>query len=339
MTRVAERPVQAAPAADVSAARRRLALRVAASATILAVLVAFLPRQELVAALGRLPAVAWPVAVAAYLLMHGIGVAKWRLLVNAVGAGLAARPATQAYYWGLFGNLFLPSLVGGDVVRATVAFGHARSRSALLLGSVIDRVQDVLALGVLAGIGALLSPQALDDRSRGVFVAFLALVGGSAVVMLAAALLFRARMLSFGMRRKLRLVPLRRALRAAAHHPGHLLLAFTAGLALQTLLILLNWRLGALIGLEAPLFVWLFVWPLAKIAGLLPVTQGGIGVREAALVALFAPFNVSAALAVATGLVFEGVIITGGLLGGGIATLLRWSHGFWRHEPSSPSAS
>jgi len=52
------------------------------------------------------------------------------------------------------------------------------------------------------------------------------------------------------------------------------------------------------------------------------VTQGGIGVREAAQAALFAPFGVSAVMAVATGLVFEVVIITGGLAGGAIAWLL-----------------
>jgi uncharacterized membrane protein YbhN (UPF0104 family) len=55
---------------------------------------------------------------------------------------------------------------------------------------------------------------------------------------------------------------------------------------------------------------------------LLPVTQGGIGVREAAQAALFAPFGVSAVMAVATGLVFEVVIISGGLLGGVLALLL-----------------
>jgi len=34
-----------------------------------------------------------------------------------------------------------------------------------------------------------------------------------------------------------------------------------------------------------PLYVWLFAWPLGRISVLLPVTQGGIGVREAALAA------------------------------------------------------
>ena len=99
-------------------------------------------------------------------------------------------------------------------------------------------------------------------------------------------------------------------------------MAILLGVLLQSLLVVLNWGLGLAIGIDIPVYVWLFVWPLAKISGLLPVTQGGIGVREAAQAVLFAPFGVSAARAVATGLVFEVVIIAGGLVGGAIALLI-----------------
>jgi uncharacterized membrane protein YbhN (UPF0104 family) len=61
---------------------------------------------------------------------------------------------------------------------------------------------------------------------------------------------------------------------------------------------------------------------MAKLSALVPVTQGGLGVREAALAGLLAPFGVEPVLAVAAGLAFQAVVITGGLAGGGIATLL-----------------
>src|SRR5216684_4598396 len=47
------------------------------------------------------------------------------------------------------------------------------------------------------------------------------------------------------------------------------------------------------------------------------------GVREAALVVLLAPFGAPAALVLATGIVWEGIIIAGGLLAGLTAFLLR----------------
>jgi uncharacterized protein (TIRG00374 family) len=295
-------------------------VRLAGSIIVLALLFIVLPAEELLAAMRRLPKVAWLLAIGSYLALHLIGVTKWRLLVNAAGAGLPFVDAVRAYYSGLFGNTFLPSIVGGDVIRAGVAFSAVRSRTALLLGSLVDRVQDVIGLGLVAAIGALLSPRALSPQSRSVFIALgvlLLIAGLGALVMWA---VIPSRLLPFRIRRTL--VGVRRAVRATASRPSRLVLGLLSGMLLQSLLVVLNWRLGIAIGIDIPLYVWFFVWPLAKIAGLLPVTQGGIGVREAAQAVLFAPFGVSAVMAVATGLIFEVVIISGGLLGGAIAWVL-----------------
>jgi uncharacterized protein (TIRG00374 family) len=299
----------------------RWVLRLVATVAALALIAWWLPVDQLLAAIGSVPPATWPFAIAVYLTAHLLGVVKWRLLINTAGAGLGVRDAIHAYYWGLFGNLFLPSVVGGDVVRAGVAMRRARSRTALLLGSVTDRVQDVLGLGVLAGVGALLAPRALDETSRRLFLTFLALVVAALAIGLLSLRFFPVRLVPFRMRRLL--VRVREAVRATATRPQALATAFLLGLALQTALILLNWELGRVIGIEIPVYVWLFVWPLAKIAALTPITQGGIGVREAAQAALFAPFGVTAVPAVATGLVFEAVIIGGGLLSGAIAVVVR----------------
>jgi hypothetical protein len=151
----------------------------------------------------------------------------------------------------------------------------ARSKSALLLGSVVDRVQDVIGLGALAGIGALLAPRALDETSRRIFIGFAALVGVAVVIGALSLRFFPAQWVPFRVRRLL--VRVREATRSTASRPQALVVAFSLGLALQTSLIVLNWQLGRLIGIDIPLHVWLFVWPLAKIAGLTPLTQGGIG--------------------------------------------------------------
>jgi uncharacterized membrane protein YbhN (UPF0104 family) len=290
------------------------------SLAMLALLFTALPFEDIAAAIKSVPPIVWPAALAMYMALHLIGVAKWRLLTNTAGAGLTFRTAVRAYYMGLFGNTFLPSIVGGDVVRAGVALRAARSKSGLVLGSLVDRLLDIIGLAAVAGIGALLSPRALDGQSRRIFLtlgALLALAGVGGLVALA---LLPVRRLPWKVRRKL--VQVRRAVRATMQRPQALLGAFLLGMLLQSLLTVLNWWLGTVIGIEIPLYVWLFVWPLAKIAGLLPLTQNGIGVREAAQAVLFAPFGVSAAMAVATGLVFEVVIISGGLVGGAIAFLL-----------------
>lgn len=292
------------------------------AAAILGALLVVLPADELLEAIARLEPWMWAAAVAGYLGLHLLGVAKWRMLVNAGAAGLPFAQAVRCYYTGLFGNLFLPSLVGGDVVRLGLALKLVRSRTGLVLGSILDRMLDVVALAGLAGVGTLLVPAALSTDTRRIFGGLALVLAAGAAVATLVLLLARKRLRSFGPRR--RLVHLRRAWRSLRGRPVQVLGAFALALTLQGLLVLLTAWLGRGIGLEVPLVVWIFVWPLAKIAALAPITQGGIGVRETAQVVLFAPFGVGAVAAVAVGLVFEVVIVGGALLAGALALAIGY---------------
>jgi uncharacterized membrane protein YbhN (UPF0104 family) len=118
------------------------------------------------------------------------------------------------------------------------------------------------------------------------------------------------------------MVKLRRGIRSMYNHPGPVFLCLCIGMILQGCQVALNSWLGQVCGLHVAFGIWLFAWPLAKLSALLPLTQGGIGVREAALVGLLAPFGASPALTVAAGLVFEAITIFGGLLAGVIAFLI-----------------
>src|SRR4029077_18876664 len=86
------------------------------------------------------------------------------------GGGLDVPQAALFYFAGLFGSLFLPSLIGGDLVRAGLALRLGRSKAGGLLGSFLDRMIDFAALTLLAGLGALLVPGALDARGRRIFL-------------------------------------------------------------------------------------------------------------------------------------------------------------------------
>jgi len=120
-----------------------------------------------------------------------------------------------------------------------------------------------------------------------------------------------------------RLARLRHALRSVSKSPGVLALGWLLATAIQMCFLVLTSRLAVYCGLRLPLRAWLFAWPLAKLAAVLPLTQGGIGVREAALVGLLAPFGAPGYLVLAAGLIWEGIVIAGGLIAGGLALLLQ----------------
>ena len=108
--------------------------------------------------------------------------------------------------------------------------------------------------------------------------------------------------------------------------------ALGLSLTIQSSFVLLNRELGQAIGIEVPLAVWFLVWPLAKIAGLMPISLGGLAVRETTLAALLTPFGVPFALGVVCSLLWQTVLIVGGLLGG-----LTWV--VLRRRPAGPTQS
>lgn len=289
------------------------------SALVLFLLFRFLPGRQVLQALGKLPARLWLLVLAGYLATHCLGVGKWRLMVNTAGAGLSYLHAARCYFAGLFGSLFLPSLIGGDLVRAALAMRYGKTKAGALFGSFIDRIIDFAALALLAIAGALLVPGELQPQSRRAFLWLgAAAILGAAIVAVIVAVTPIGR-LSFRMRR--RISSLRRAARSMAQRPRAVLAALSISVVLQLSFISLSIQLADACGLHVPFRVWLFAWPLAKLSAAIPITQGGIGVREAALAALLVPFGAPPALTVAAGLAWEAIVISGALLAGAFALI------------------
>jgi len=300
-------------------------LRWAAALAVLGALLHFLPLAPLRAAIARVPVSSFLAVLLGYLLAHCVGVAKWRMVVNAAGAELDFATSAQCYFGGLFGTLFLPSIVGGDVVRLTVGLQRSPRPAAVLTGNLADRLLDVTAQAGLVLVGLMLIPELdlvpddLEDTVRDV------LVGVAFGVILLLGLLFRMRNTILGgrsVRFRRQLARLRHALRSMSKRPRVLALGWLLGTCIQVAFLVLTAQLAVYCGLTLPLRAWLFAWPLAKLAAVLPLTQGGIGVREAALVALLSPFGAPGHLVLAAGLVWEGVVIAGGLIAGAVALVL-----------------
>lgn len=298
-------------------------LRWLAAIAVLAALLHFLPFAPLRAAIAKVPAARFVIILILYMAAHTVGIAKWRMVVNTAGARLNFRSSAQCYLGGLFGTLFLPSIIGGDVVRLAVGLRNSPRPAAVLAGNVVDRFLDVSAQATLVAIGLALLPGSVSQNLQPVVRrSLLILVAVGAIVVILVALLRRPILSGRSVRFRRQVARLRHALRSVRGRPHILMLGWILGTLVQGSFVVLTALLAVSCGLLLPLPVWLFAWPLAKIAALLPLTQGGMGIREAALVALLAPFGAPAALTLAAGLIWEGIIIAGGLLSGGAAFLL-----------------
>src|SRR3981189_2016536 len=301
-----------------------LVARWAAALLILGILFYLLPVEPLRNALSRVPLTRFIAVLLIYLVALTGGITKWHTVVNSAGAQLSFGASAQCYTSGLFGALFLPSIIGGDVARLAVGISRSPRPAAVVTGNVADRFLDVAAQLTLVSLGLILLPRSLPvplqvPAKRVLFGGVLAVAILFGLVVALHRPLLRGRSIRF----RRRLAQLRHAIRAVSRRPHRLLFGWLLGTSVQGTYVLLTALLGLTCGLGLPLRVWLFAWPLAKIAAVMPITQGGIGVREAALVLLLAPVGAPAARVRATGIVWEGVIIAGGLLAGLTALLLR----------------
>ena len=200
------------------------------------------------------------------------------------------------------------------MVRATGATRASGRVEAVVLGSLADRVIDTLALLVVMAAGSLVAGTRMSDSIlRG---ALLAVAVGLAVALLILIFAVRRPLLDWPRSMRRRIGRALVAMRRLARYPGAVAVALALALSMQSGFVLLNAWIGYSLDIEVPISVWFVVWPLAKLAGLLPVSLGGLGVRDATLGVLLAGFAVPMAQGVVASLVWQSILIVGGLLAG-----------------------
>src|SRR5437879_12928357 len=106
---------------------------------ILGVLLYLLPLAPLRNALSRVALTRFMAVLLIYLLVLAGGIAKWHTVVNSAGAQLGFACSVECYTSGLFGALFLPSIIGGEFARLAVGISHRARPPAGLTGNVADR--------------------------------------------------------------------------------------------------------------------------------------------------------------------------------------------------------
>ena len=122
-------------------------IRVCISALLLTLIFHFVPFKQVWAAARQISAPLWLGSLVLFLCGHAASAAKWRILI---GNGISYRQAFRAHLAGLAANLALPSVAGGDVVRAGLVMKHAEDKGRLAMGSLADRLLDTLGLALLA---------------------------------------------------------------------------------------------------------------------------------------------------------------------------------------------
>src|SRR5215472_4481436 len=226
-------------------ARWVIILRWLAAVAAIGILLCFLPLDLLSQAMRRIPLTTFLWILFGYLCAHAVGIAKWRMVVNTAGGKLDFRTSAQCYTGGLFGTLFLPSIIGGDLVRLAVGLRRSPNPAGVLAGNVADRFVDVAAQAGLVLLGLALLPGSLPGNVQWqAKKTVLYLAAGLAVLIACTLVFYRPLLRGRSVRFRRRLGRLRHALRAVSVAPQVLVVAWLLGTAMQATFLVLTAKLA-----------------------------------------------------------------------------------------------
>jgi len=286
-----------------TAARRRpwlFALKIAVSVGLVAWLARGLGWKAIVNAMARAQPAHVLLAAGLLVVSHLFASWQWGRLLARVG--VSVRPwRVVGYTWAAaLGNLVLPTGAGGDVARVIGAGRESGEGAAVLAATLVDRLLGLSMLGTLGLLGLLRMPELEGTHSgRTVMVAIMA--NAAATLGLLVFLLgpMRAKALSWLAKRLpgrpgQRAAELGAALDRLRTRPGFLAL-LGISLAVQTCRILAHAEVARALDIRVGLGYFFAFVPLLAIAVSLPVSVGGIGVRESLGAFLFGFLQVDAA--------------------------------------------
>lgn len=265
----------------------------------------------------------WP---AVLILIFGIFLAasRWSLLLNSLQIVVTKLQAFWMYLSGTFYGVFLPGVLGGDVVRAGLcAVKTTGSMKKIFLSVVVERVLGVFGLTLLGTVALLtLNPALRDALGWQVLV----ICPGMSMGMILGFVLIRALLPSINRPSK-RESWLGRRLTArinefitpmSSFSPHVLVSTLILGTAFQASEIIVFIFFSYYLRIDVPPVLFFAIVPVVYIATTLPVSLGGIGVREGVLVWLLTKVGVVASDAVLLAFLIYlnriAVALTGGLV-------------------------
>jgi len=294
--------------------RYKTLLKAAGSALLVALVLTRVDVRDVVSA--GAGAKGWLVLLAASLHLVGylVSAVRWRILLAGLGADVPLGTLVSSYLVGSFFNSFLPTTVGGDVVRIWDTARHAGGAKATA-AVLVERATGVGALLVMAGAALAVSPRLMVAAPAAAWMAAGFAGVGIALVLMARRVARR----SAGSEGKLHRVL--RAVSMYATSKRELIVACVLGVVLQLNVALHYYILSEALGQNVTPLAFLLITPVLMIVLMLPVSINGIGLREVAFIQLMGPFGVSAASAVALSVLSYLLVTAFGLIGGVVYVL------------------
>ena len=245
-------------------------------------------------------------ALVLILLDNIVGAVRFKTLINPITRFSLARHV-KYYFWASFFNAALPTSIGGDAMRILWLRRQDVSIDSATVFVFLERLLGVAML-ILIACGAALFLE-IPSSLRGVL---------ASTTKLTLSLMFFGLVIIYWLRK---LPYIRNVLNQLTGALQQLTLVtglslFLLTFAYQALTIMISICIAVGIGIYLDWNVWFFIVPLLWLLTVLPISVGGLGVREVGLVFFLSAYGESKEHAVALGLATFVTYLAAGVLGG-----------------------
>jgi glycosyltransferase 2 family protein len=286
--------------------RRALGLKILLSAALAAAVFYFVDVGAALKALSALGARELGAVIGLTALAMITSAWRFHRILHHLGENIAFRPLLGDALVGTTYNVLLPTPIGGDIARGLRSVDRAKEAPRVWAAVAFERLFGLVTLALMGLFGVFALATALPGA---LIITCLLVVAGIAVVALGLPRLLR---------RASGRLPVMAILAAALEGPlaRRQVRLETLGWSLVYQLVSLSILAVAVPEPSTRLVLGVYLGvPLALIAGMAPITVGGVGLRESLFVVVLPPFGYSTEQAFALGVVWLGSTLMAALAG------------------------
>ncbi|GAA3915345.1 lysylphosphatidylglycerol synthase transmembrane domain-containing protein [Litoribacillus peritrichatus] len=305
---------------------RKAKIMVAIKATISLLLLAYLIKQtdqeDLLSYVKSVPL--WFVLFAwfYYSVCQWISAYRWQMFLAVKRIKVSMRKLFSFYMVGMFLNNFLPGAVGGDIVKTADLYRLTRNGNYAISSVFLERFTGLVGLAIIGVIASVWTFDATDS-----WLVLFSVLGVAAFLVVVLVVMWCEPLMLLTVKMCRRCLPssvadkfsdLYAALHSYRKHPREMTLAILISIVLQLMFALYYGLFALLLGIDIDMVYFIVFLPAITLVTMLPISLGGLGVREALMVVLFAEVGIGSAeilsISLTVHVVNIGLSLWGGLI-------------------------
>lgn len=242
---------------------------------------------------------------------------RWIVFIRALELSVKLKDVARFYFASLFGNLFLPSSIGGDIIKIVGLCKGSNEKPKVVASVVIDRLSGFSAIVIVGVISFIIGFKTIQDTT--LLVSILILAAASIVVVF---ILFNEKVYKMAIAVFKIFPKFEQSLMQMHYDVSHLKKRKAQGFKglfisclNQVLLATCFFLIAKALHQDIAFGYFLIFVPLLCVAASVP-SIGGLGAREAGAAYLFAKVGMDSGVAVSMSLINFLFMVLVGLLGG-----------------------